>query len=120
MASALIWLSTALVLLFLYRFRVYFQRTLDRWRRRIPPGPAAYPLIGTIDVDHGRPVQTLERWANKYGNLFSFHAGERFCVAASDLDTIGRLFKDERFNDRCHLGILHKLQGDLSKSNLSL
>ncbi|GAV09191.1 hypothetical protein RvY_18769-1 [Ramazzottius varieornatus] len=32
------------------------------------------------------------------------------------MDTIRRLFKDEKFNDRCHLGILHKLQGDLSES----
>ena len=112
--SSIYWMVISLVL-FCYRFRAYFQRMLDRWNGRIPPGPNAYPLIGTIDVDRAHPVRAFQRWAAKYGKLFSFYLGERFCIAASDMNSIRRLFKDERCIDRCHLGILPHFKGDFTK-----
>lgn len=105
-------LIAASALLF-YRFRSYFLRMIDRWNGRIPPGPAALPLVGTTNVDVQRPDKTFRKWATKYGNLFSFYLGERFCIAVGDMESIRTLFKDERLNNRTRAGILQHFSGNM-------
>ncbi|KAI0746299.1 cytochrome P450 [Daedaleopsis nitida] len=50
----------------------------------IPPGPRGWPVIGCFTYLARYPELTLQRWATKYGPLFSFSIGDQLFVAISD------------------------------------
>ncbi|OQV14481.1 Cytochrome P450 2B4 [Hypsibius exemplaris] len=111
-------LVTALVIgaaALLGSFPSYFRRMWERYRGRLPPGPTAFPFVGTISVDRKHPDRTFKLWAKRYGSLFSFYFGSRFCVGVSDMNLVKRIFKDDRFDGRSRAGIMPLLiNGELT------
>ncbi|OQV16630.1 Cytochrome P450 2E1 [Hypsibius exemplaris] len=110
--NCLITLAVSGLALLFFSCSGYFERLLDRWRGRVPPGPLVLPVIGAVGVDPLRPEQTFRKWAAQYGSMFSFFLGDRFCIGVSDLNVIRRLFKDERFTNRSQAGIIRYLDGE--------
>ena len=93
----------------------YFRRIWDRRTGRVPPGPWAFPIVGTIDVDRARPDLSFRQWATRYGSVFSFYLGSRFCIGLGDMKLMRKLLKDDRFSGRANAGIFAHLEQDLTK-----
>ncbi|KAI0351870.1 cytochrome P450 [Trametes cingulata] len=50
----------------------------------VPPGPRGWPVIGCFTYLARYPELALDKWAKKYGPLFSFSIGNQLFVAISD------------------------------------
>ncbi|OQV14480.1 Cytochrome P450 2B19 [Hypsibius exemplaris] len=98
--------------------RKYFLRMIDRRLGRIPPGPRAFPILGTIDIDTKQPQVTFRKWVAEYGDVFSFFLGSRFCIGVGDLALVRTLFRDNRFLGRPNQGIFGHLDGDVTEGIL--
>ena len=107
-AVTLIVIIVALILSFC---STYFRRMVSRFLGRVPPGPPAFPFIGTVDIDPTHPEESFRKFAARYGSLFSFYFGRRFCVGVGDMNLIRKLFRDERFEGRSYAGIMPHLIG---------
>lgn len=65
------------------------------------PGPDGLPLLGNmlqLDLEHLHSV--LERWADTYGPMYTFHIANRPVVAISDTDLINEVLRKRPSNYR--------------------
>jgi hypothetical protein len=70
---------------------------------RIPSGPWGFPLFGSFPMLTAYPERTLDRWALKYGDLFSVKLGNQLFVVVSSpkvakdlMVTNGSVFSDRK------------------------
>ncbi|KAI9037331.1 cytochrome P450 [Aspergillus affinis] len=56
----------------------------DSCGNRIPKGPLGLPILGSFPFLTRYPELTLDYWAKKFGNLYSFWLGNRLFVIVSD------------------------------------
>lgn len=113
-------LAAILTAFILHLSRNYFYRMWDRRLGRIPPGPPAYPILGTIAINTRRPQESFGKWVKEYGDLFTFYLGSRFCLGVADMDLVRKLFKDpdNRFLGRPNQGIFGHLDGDVTEGTV--
>ncbi|KAF2819440.1 cytochrome P450 [Ophiobolus disseminans] len=78
-------------------------------RSRLPPGPWGFPLIGSVFSIGLFPERTLDRWARKYGPLYSVTMGKELFIVLSSPDVVkdlvitnGNVFSDRQVNIRNH------------------
>ncbi|XP_066573706.1 cytochrome P450 2K1 [Amia ocellicauda] len=56
---------------------------------RFPPGPAAWPVIGNLNIlDLKKPHETLCQLSEKYGNVFTFHMGRDKYLVLTGYETV--------------------------------
>ncbi|OQV25803.1 Cytochrome P450 2J6 [Hypsibius exemplaris] len=72
----------------------------QRLAGKLPPGPFPLPLIGTAGIDHTQPFRTFERFAEKYGGLYSCFLGSDLTVVIADIHLLRKAFRDIRFAGR--------------------
>ena len=72
-------------------------------RSRIPSGPWGFPLVGSFPMLTAYPERTLDRWARKYGELYSVRLGNQlFAIVSSPrvakdlMVTNGSVFSDRK------------------------
>ncbi|XP_055334479.1 cytochrome P450 2C15-like [Paramacrobiotus metropolitanus] len=111
--SVVVLLLILIVLLFCFQSRNYFRRMWDRFNGTVPPGPPAFPILGTIAIDPKRPDKTFRKWAKQYGSMVTFFLGDRFCLAVNDMELIRKLLKDDRLSGRSQKGLLPLLDIDI-------
>ncbi|GAU88495.1 hypothetical protein RvY_01183-2 [Ramazzottius varieornatus] len=90
---------------------------------RLPPGPFPLPVVGTIGIDHTQPFRTFEKFAEKYGGLYSCYLGADLTVVISDINSVRKAFRDLRFAGRPkvtdhYLGVKVENGPVLSEGNL--
>lgn len=81
-----IFLISILIIALFYCF--YWYWTIPN---NLPPGPNSWPYLGSVlalKFSGKNDVTVLEKWSQKYGNLFSFYMGPKLIVVLSDYDTI--------------------------------
>ncbi|KAI5080356.1 hypothetical protein GOP47_0005835 [Adiantum capillus-veneris] len=71
LAAAVVWAALSVVLV------------LGSRRRKLPPGPRAWPLIGNLHLLGAMPHQSLAKLAQNYGPLMSIWLGSYLYVVAS-------------------------------------
>jgi hypothetical protein len=76
-----------------------FMFGIATWQRRsrrgvigLPKGPRGYPILGCFSLLRTYPEQTLHKWAQEYGPLYSFTIGNQRFVVVSDPDIAKSLF----------------------------
>lgn len=66
------------------------------WKRRnLPPGPTPWPLLGNIPTmrrETERWERQFDKWAQKYGPVYTFWFGERPMVGFNSLETLQKYF----------------------------
>ena len=63
-----------------------------RWRRKLPPGPRGWPVIGNaFQLDPDNPQTTLTEWAGQYGDVYTINLHGRSVVVANGMDAIHEL-----------------------------
>eukprot|EP01018_Ginkgo_biloba_P008366 Gb_09401 [translate_table: standard] len=90
--SILYSLVTAILLLAII-VRVYNTRKIGN-RRRLPPGPPAWPIIGNLPQLGDKPHQSLFDLAHKYGPLMSLQLGSKTTVVVSSPSMAREVLKD--------------------------
>jgi cytochrome P450 len=61
--------------------------------KKLPPGPAPWPVLGNIASLAGLPHRSLEKLARKYGGLMYLRLGSKPCVVVSTAEVARELFK---------------------------
>lgn len=75
-----------------------------RWKN-YPPGPFNYPIIGalpTLVAAHGM-VEPFGKWADKYGDIFSFRMGPHEVVVLSNPALIREVYNKDVACGRPHI-----------------
>jgi cytochrome P450 len=86
-----------------------------------PPGPTPLPLIGNLlQFNIHAPLETLSKWADKYGPIIQFWAGPESVVVLSSPEAVHEalVVQAQKFNDRKKPNIpeLNGWQGLISAS----
>ncbi|CAJ2509330.1 Uu.00g143560.m01.CDS01 [Anthostomella pinea] len=63
--------------------RLWTGPAADEPTKRIPPGPQGLPIIGSFAFLTHFPERTLDRWAKKYGDLYSVWLGNQLFLIIS-------------------------------------
>ncbi len=78
----------------------YNYLTKTPWRK-LPPGPPALPLVGSLPFLGTDPRKPLKKMAAKYGDVFTIYMGMKRVVVLNGYDVIkeamvkqGKLFED--------------------------
>jgi hypothetical protein len=71
-------------------------------KKKLPPGPFAWPVVGNLFLGGERPHQTYAQLAKQYGNIMSVFFGSVRVVIVSDADMAKELFSvsDAKFASR--------------------
>ncbi|XP_018538444.1 cytochrome P450 2K1 [Lates calcarifer] len=106
--SSSVSLSGALVVLLL----IYLVSTFSfnsQENRKDPPGPKPLPLLGNLlQLDLGRPYNTLLEFSKKYGPVFTVYLGPKKVVVLAGYKTVKEALVKyaEEFGDRDQLQIV--------------
>ncbi|MBN3301935.1 CP2K1 protein, partial [Amia calva] len=74
---------------------------------RFPPGPAAWPVIGNLNIlDMKKPQETLCQLSEKYGNVFTFHMGRHKVLVLTGYETVKEALVN-RADDFGERGLTH-------------
>ncbi|XP_069830374.1 uncharacterized protein [Dendropsophus ebraccatus] len=66
-----------------------FYQKIKRTSRKFPPGPWPLPLVGNIfSIDMKRPYKSFQKFAEKYGSVFTIQIGMEEMVVLSGYDTV--------------------------------
>lgn len=85
-------------------------------RKNAPPGPIAYPIIGSLHLlDPVKPYITLTNLAKKYGPIYGIQMGSIYTVVISSDLLIREAFKSEQFIGRAPLYVTHGIMGGYGK-----
>ncbi|GAU95082.1 hypothetical protein RvY_06759 [Ramazzottius varieornatus] len=95
----MLFMSCAFILGSLYAVALilpYLRVMSDRRKGRIPQGPPAYPLIGTLGLDDDAPWVTYKQWAQQYGKdgMFTFFLGPKLHLVITDPEVAKAAYKD--------------------------
>ncbi|XP_077998250.1 cytochrome P450 2B19-like [Glandiceps talaboti] len=81
-------------------------------KRRFPPGPWGYPLLGCLpSVDHKLPL-TFMKWADKYGDIFSVTLGTQTFVVLNKYDVHRDALRRVELAGRPTHSLLRMILGD--------
>ncbi|KAJ7601283.1 hypothetical protein FB45DRAFT_1075105 [Roridomyces roridus] len=72
-----------------WSFKLLGQRTHRRqgWKH-IPAGPRGFPILGSFPLLTQYPEVTLDRWAKKFGDLYSLWLGNQLFVIVSSPEIV--------------------------------
>ncbi|CAJ0947134.1 unnamed protein product, partial [Mesorhabditis belari] len=78
------------------------------WRRRkLPPGPMPWPLVGNLpQILAKQPgFDAYLDWEKQYGPVYTYYLGNMACVTITDYDLLKKYIvnQGEKFSDRYHL-----------------
>lgn len=83
--------------------RVPNLKTWNARRKAIPKGPWGFPILGSFPLLTHYPELTLDKWAKKFGALYSVNLGNQLFVIVSDpgiakdlMVTKGTVFSDRK------------------------
>ncbi|KAM5544434.1 hypothetical protein V8D89_002094 [Ganoderma adspersum] len=82
--AATLFASSAWAVIFLYVVSRQSSQLRSKTGAVIPPGPTGWPILGCFTYLAKYPELMLDKWAKKYGPLFSFTIGNQLFVAISD------------------------------------
>jgi ecdysteroid 25-hydroxylase CYP306A1 len=100
-----------LVIIFLL-LTIYWVRS----RRKLPPGPWGFPVIGNLlSIDQRTPHESLAQLAWKYGPVCGLRMGSIYTVLLSDPKLIRQLFVKNIFSGRAPLYITHGIMKGYGK-----
>ncbi|ODM92573.1 Farnesoate epoxidase [Orchesella cincta] len=74
---------------------------------RYPPGPISLPLLGNVLQLVRDPLGVLQKWAAKYGPVFSFKMGLQETIVVSDPKLVKELFSDIKSTGRASNPVTH-------------
>ena len=102
--------SAVLVLLTLC---VFVRKTRIFSKKRYPPGPWGFPIIGHLPFLGGKTEKTFIKWWEQYGDVFSFRLGSWNAVMINGYDAIKDAAdrSDDVFSDRPQL-VFNKVIND--------
>lgn len=66
--------------------------------KNLPPGPFAWPIIGSLHLIGPYPQRSLARLAEKYGPLISVWFGQRLIIVATSPETAMEFVKTQDAN----------------------
>lgn len=66
--------------------------------KNIPPGPFAWPIIGSLHLIGPYPHRSLAKLAEKYGSLMSVWFGQRLIIVATSPETALEFVKTQDAN----------------------
>lgn len=87
------WGKVALTVVFAALFARYLL-SATVGRRKLPPGPTPWPILGNIAALGGLPHQSLEKLARQYGSLMYLSLGYVPCIVISSAEVARELFKN--------------------------
>ncbi|ODM88138.1 Farnesoate epoxidase [Orchesella cincta] len=74
---------------------------------RYPPGPISLPLLGNVLQLVRDPLGVLQKWAVKYGPIFSIKMGPQDTIVVSDPKLVKELFSDVNSTGRAPNPVTH-------------
>ncbi|XP_039551126.1 cytochrome P450 2C70-like isoform X2 [Pimephales promelas] len=78
----------SLILLWICIFFIFLLVRIQR-PKNFPPGPRPLPVFGNLlHVNMANPLKDLERFAERYGNIFSLYTGSRPAVFLNSFKVI--------------------------------
>nr|XP_023024245.1 cytochrome P450 307a1-like [Leptinotarsa decemlineata] len=90
----------------------------------LPPGPAPWPLIGSLHLlgQHETPFQAFTALSKIYGDFFSITLGSSRCIVVNNFDLIREVLitKGKDFGDRPNFQRFHRLFGGDRNNSLAL
>jgi hypothetical protein len=88
-----------------------------RHQRRLPPGPAGYPLFGILPLITKQFHLQLFDYAQKFGKILSLKMGSQMVVVLNDPNVIKKAFARPEFSGRPKSALSSILNGYGKKSN---
>ena len=76
-----------LLLLFIILLTTYSYLSRSPWKR-LPPGPPAFPVIGSLPFLIGDGRKVFSKMAAKYGDVFTIYVGSRRMIVLNKYDVI--------------------------------
>ncbi|KAL2515524.1 Cytochrome [Forsythia ovata] len=100
--------SFVLFIIFLYKW--YFNRAPTA-RKRLPPSPRKFPVIGNLHQLGLYPHRSLQALSKRYGSLMMLHLGRFPAVIVSSADAAREILKNQDliFSNRPKSSILDKV-----------
>jgi len=89
-----------------------------RHQRRLPPGPAGYPLFGILPLITKQFHLQLFDYAQKFGRILSLRMGSQLVVVLNDPNIIKKAFARPEFSRRPQSALSSILDGYGKKINL--
>ncbi|KAJ3552024.1 hypothetical protein NM688_g4378 [Phlebia brevispora] len=83
-AFALLSTIVAAVYALLHGLRLLRKSAASKLNNHLPPGPIGLPVVGCFPFLTKYPELTLDRWAKKFGPLYSMRLGDQLFVVVSD------------------------------------
>ena len=84
-------LSVNLTTIFIFIFAFYLSWRLFS-RRRLPPEPWGYPLIGSVPRFDLSKLSTFRELRKQYGDLYTLQFGHRTVVVINGYETLREVF----------------------------
>jgi hypothetical protein len=79
---------------------VYWEQNSSKSKLNLPPGPKAYPVIGSLPSLGPNPHQTVAELTQKYGPLVFLKLGTLPAVVTHDPDVVTSIMHDQVFQSR--------------------
>ena len=79
---------------------VFWQQKSLKSKLNLPPGPKAYPVIGSLPSLGRNPHQTVAEMTRKYGPLMFLKLGSQPTVVTHDPDVVNLIMNDQVFSSR--------------------
>ena len=79
---------------------VFWQQKSSKSKLNLPPGPKAYPVIGSLPSLGRNPHQIVAEMTQKYGPIVFFKLGSQPAVVTHDPDVVNLIMHDPVFTSR--------------------
>ncbi|ODN00919.1 Farnesoate epoxidase [Orchesella cincta] len=87
-------LTLATIFIATLGFLYWYRKTRDKGYKPIP-GPIGLPMLGNVLQVGSKMHLQFSRWANKYGEIFQIHLGNRRSVVISDPQMVKEIFSND-------------------------
>ncbi|GAB6023744.1 hypothetical protein CHUAL_008500 [Chamberlinius hualienensis] len=84
--------------------------------KNLPPGAAGLPIVGYLPFFNLQPHITLDKLAQKFGNIYYVYMGSQLSLVLNDFESIKQAFltQGDTFAGRCHLTEFEDINGEIS------
>ncbi|KAJ7651338.1 cytochrome P450 [Roridomyces roridus] len=81
-----------------WSFKLLQRPLVDKEGNNIPAGPRGFPILGSFPLLTQYPEVTLDRWAKKFGDLYSLWLGNQLFVIVSSPEIVKDLIVSQLTN----------------------